>query len=273
MGVSVAAGLAYLVAALAMPAEEYATGMTLVRPGPACPLYVVGVVPGSPANRAGLRPGDRLVSIDGKPAGDRDLLSSQAPQPVAIGIVRSGESMTIRVGREPSSNLLRKQGLERVEDLLVPIRTSREEVNYLKSFEVRDITSVVFPDGHYPRDMTLYYPGFEVFLLKDLGPTVGGIENGPAKRAGVEYGDVVMSIDGVVATDKSAAELEALLSGREARRVVLVLERLGKRKRCEFILDRADGILAANGMQVVRGKHLPAAIPAAELECAFQGPE
>jgi hypothetical protein len=161
--------------------------------------------------------------------------------------------------------------MEETDGLIVPLGTSSEEVGYLKSFEARDISAVAFPDGHYPRDLSLYYPGFEVFLLKDLGPVVGGVEDGPGKRAGVRYGDVIVSVDGIPVASHTAAELEALLSGRVAREVSLVLVRLGKTRRCAVVLERADRILASNGMQVLGGKHLPAAIPATDLECAFMG--
>lgn len=55
----------------------------------------------SPAQKAGLRPGDRIASVDGTatPNGDRlhIVLDKHAGQVVALGIVRAGRSFTVHV--------------------------------------------------------------------------------------------------------------------------------------------------------------------------------
>lgn len=152
-----------------------------------------------------------------------------------------------------------------------PPGTTRQQVAYIKSFDKdREITAIAFGSQHYPEDLSLYYPGFEVFLVKDLGPTVGGIEDGPASNAGVKYGDVLVSIDGTPVPKKSADALEKLLSSHEPRRLSLAISRLGTTRKFEFALERADRVLAKNGLQIIHGKKFPAAIDAAELECAFR---
>ena len=55
----------------------------------------------SPADRAGLKPGDVIVSLDGKPVADRQVLHNAegllpVDQPVALGILREGKSLTLR---------------------------------------------------------------------------------------------------------------------------------------------------------------------------------
>lgn len=45
-------------------ADPYSTGMTLLSPD-GCPVFVEGIVPNSPAERAGIRAGDRILAIDG----------------------------------------------------------------------------------------------------------------------------------------------------------------------------------------------------------------
>ncbi|MHB8418611.1 MAG: RIP metalloprotease RseP [Myxococcales bacterium] len=56
--------------------------------------YVGGVLPGSPADRAGVRPGDVILSIDGKPVRAfediRDLIGTRVDAPLAV-VVRRGE--------------------------------------------------------------------------------------------------------------------------------------------------------------------------------------
>jgi hypothetical protein len=63
--------------------------------------------------------------------------------------------------------------------------------------------------GHYPDDMELYYPGFEVFVWD--APTsimVGGIEVGPAKKAGIHLWRLRGIGEWGSPVGKSVAELE-----------------------------------------------------------------
>src|SRR5438270_13914803 len=43
--------------------DPYSIGVALMQPV-GCPVFITDVVPGSPAARAGLKPGDRVRSID-----------------------------------------------------------------------------------------------------------------------------------------------------------------------------------------------------------------
>jgi len=63
-------------------------------------VRVVEVMPGSPAEAAGLRPGDVLVALDGAPLADvrgysRALKSHQAGDTVELTVRRDGEEMTL----------------------------------------------------------------------------------------------------------------------------------------------------------------------------------
>jgi len=65
-------------------------------------IEVVEVVDGSPAARAGLRPADLIVSIDGTPVESvsdlqRLLLAELIDQPVALGIVREADEQTLEL--------------------------------------------------------------------------------------------------------------------------------------------------------------------------------
>ena len=74
-------------------------------------VYVVEVVKGGPADKAGLKSGDRIVSIDGTEIGTKDDLSAlmqkhTAGDSLAITIARGGQMQTINVtlGEKNASN-------------------------------------------------------------------------------------------------------------------------------------------------------------------------
>ena len=76
-------------------------------------VLVADVVPGSPAQEAGLQSGDVIVSVDGVPVGSTDELQTEimyrAPgEVVQLEIVRDGERLTISVtlGERPSEEEL-----------------------------------------------------------------------------------------------------------------------------------------------------------------------
>lgn len=70
-------------------------------------VRVVEVPAGGPAARAGLLPGDRIVTIDGKPVADRDakavqaLLSGEVGSKVTVEVLRDGRPLTLSIEREP----------------------------------------------------------------------------------------------------------------------------------------------------------------------------
>jgi len=100
---------------------------------------------------------------------------------------------------------------------------------------------------HYPNDEKLYYPGFEVFVLKDPPQiVVGGIENGPASRAGVHWGDFIVSVNGVDPRNKSVAELEALFSGQKLASMTLTIDRDGVTKTFSFQPEQATVVMRNN---------------------------
>lgn len=71
------------------------------------PLRVVDVPPESAADRAGLREGDEIVSIDDVPVSGRRTtdavarLRGDVGTPVVLGVQRGDERVTVRVERGP----------------------------------------------------------------------------------------------------------------------------------------------------------------------------
>lgn len=72
---------------------------------------IAGVMRGSPADRAGIRPGDILLSVAGKPIGDAhgmiELISAQTPgQQIQLKIRRAGREidLTVAIAKRPKPN-------------------------------------------------------------------------------------------------------------------------------------------------------------------------
>ena len=70
-------------------------------------VRVIEVPPEGPAHRADLRPGDRIVAVDGVPVAGRDsvavqgLLSGEVGSRATLEVLRDGRTLTIPVQREP----------------------------------------------------------------------------------------------------------------------------------------------------------------------------
>ncbi len=99
---------------LAVPPEEL---RSLTEPGtllrglglsfwyPRQPVRVAELLPGGPAERAGLQPGDEVVEIDGRPVADFRAfvyeIQGRAGEPVALVALREGERIGLTVTPEP----------------------------------------------------------------------------------------------------------------------------------------------------------------------------
>jgi C-terminal processing protease CtpA/Prc len=116
--------------------------------------------------------------------------------------------------------------------------------------------------------MNIYYPGFELFVWNEPQPImVGGIETGPAERAGVHYGDAVISGNGVNPRGKSMIELERLFSSETPANMRLVIDRDGVAKAFNFPLEKAADVAAENHKRRHQGRMVPSAIPTTYLHC------
>ena len=64
-------------------------------------LMVRGIVPGGPAEEAGLQPGDLILGADGVGIGDEGLPSLRAGTPVGLDILRGSDRLTLSVVPAP----------------------------------------------------------------------------------------------------------------------------------------------------------------------------
>ena len=235
-----------------------------------------GVRKNSPAARAGIRTGDRVISVDGytvqTPEDAAQHITSSSPSPVKLQMAREEQSYSVTVQREEFTALLRDDGLQMLPGgALVRADATDAEIKHFLSMTnaVENATdlSTAFP-GHYPANKQLYYPGFEVFTW-DGGTQVivGGIEDGPASRAGIRWGDRVFTVNGIDPRKKSVAELESLLSSPKPTSMTLIIGRGYLQKTFTIELAQAADILRDNHWQVVNGKLMPLWVPQKYMSC------
>lgn len=247
-------------------ARTYSIGSTIVQGNPGCPVFVWRVWRKSPAAKAAIRPGDRLIAVDGIPvtsaqdAGSR--LRAQSAKPVALQLVRAGKQISVIVPREELAVILERNGWKMVRGgLLVRLDATDAEIERNLTFDRKRVVGSVFP-SHYPASEQLYYPGFEMLLLdhpREVG--VGVIEDGPASRAGAHSGDVIVAVNGIDPRNKSVAELESLFSSPRPARMTLSVERAGVPKTFSFQLAQAAKVLRQNQWQMIKGEANPPGDP------------
>jgi serine protease Do len=94
-------------------------------------VMVNAVTPNGPASKAGVKPGDVIVSIDGKPIknGDElvaDISSRKVGSTVQLGVLRNGQRQTLGVGITDRSKLFADLGKEQ-EDNAPPTQSDAGE--------------------------------------------------------------------------------------------------------------------------------------------------
>ena len=236
-------------------------------------MVVWAVTPGSPAERGGIAVGDHLTAIDGVPT--RGLTAAEAwrslksdePGAVSITVERNGTRLAVALTREPREVALARMGKRIHRDIVVPNDTTDDEVAAMAAFDGTRVIARVFP-LHYPTDVRCFSGGFEIFVLK--GPAevaVGGIEPGPASRAGLHWGDRIVSVNGAALADKSVPDLEALFCKQQPVELQLVVQRMGESRRIAFVTERADALLNANGLRLVGGSLVPTGVSSADADC------
>jgi C-terminal processing protease CtpA/Prc len=264
-------------------ADEYVTGMTIVGKGradPSCPPIVWVVEADTPAAKAGIQPGDRVLTIAGHSTTvigtleARPLLHTKDPTPITIELDGQHGPYSVTVGRIKASVLYARQGWKVGPDGgLYPENATEAEMKRIsESGPEPPPSEKVFPVGHYPANLELYYPGFEVFTWKDRqSMTVGGIEDGPAQRSGVHYGDEIISVNGVNPRGKPMPELEQLFSSPKPATMTLIIDRDGTPKTFTFGLAKASDVAEANSRRMYHGRMIPSPIPPTYLHC-FEPP-
>jgi len=254
--------------------SSFGTGITLLGGEESCPVFVVNVIAGSPAEQAGIKSGDVLVAVNGTPISTidgtvRKFLHSENPTPVTLSLVHEEKAYVVTVGRVRSSTI---PGNQRYKDLqsgmVVPLDATEAEMNgKLKVITQDRFVDKVFPT-HYPSNEKLYYTGFEVLILKSPAQVVVlGIEDGPASRAGVHWGDTILSVNGIDPRNRSVAQLEPLFSSQKPASMTLKIGRDDATKEFTFQLAEAAQVLRDNQRELLQGELVPLGLPERYLYC------
>jgi serine protease Do len=142
------------------------------------------VVPGKPAEKAGLEPGDLIVSFDGKPVESSSALTR------AVALVPPGRSVKLGLLRKGNQKSVSLAVAQRPDD---EAAAGREEWNEEGSgeegakapklgFKVTPLTPEVARAMKLPLDL-------KGMVVTDL------VEGGPAEQAGIARGDVILEVN------------------------------------------------------------------------------
>ncbi len=168
-------------------------------------ILVSGVVPGSPAEKAGVKKYDVITELNGKRVSDsnqfRNQIALSAPlAQVDLSIVRNGKLITL------------KPTLSEAESASTAVDNAPAPAIPQEQLAVQDLTPAL-------RQRYQIQPGLEGVLVSQLNP------NGQASEKGVRRGDLITEINRQPV--KSAAAFQALYAKVQKGEIVLLALRRG----------------------------------------------
>ena len=168
---------------------------------------VSDVEPGGPADRAGVKQGDVVVEVDGKPVADANAMRNQ------IAGTKPGESVPIVLRRNGRTETVTARLAERerpADDTRAAAGAGHGEAGF--GMAVTPLTPQVAAELELPRSAT--------------GLVVTGVDpSGLAASAGMQAGDLIKSVNGQTVT--SVASLRSALKAHPDRPALVLVSRKG----------------------------------------------
>jgi serine protease Do len=168
---------------------------------------VSDVEPGGPADRAGVKQGDVVVEVDGKPVADANAMRNQ------IAGTKPGESVPIVLRRNGRTETVTARLAERerpADDTRAAAGAGHGEAGF--GMAVTPLTPQVAAELELPRSAT--------------GLVVTGVDpSGLAASAGLQAGDLIKSVNGQAVT--SVASLRSALKAHPDRPALVLVSRKG----------------------------------------------
>jgi serine protease Do len=198
---------------------DLASGLKLARDSG---VIVSDVAPGGPADEAGLRPGDVILTVDGSPMDSVPLFAFR------LFTRSAGDRVSFEILRGTTRAAVRVQVAERIEQADQLADLVHPEVNQVRQLGI--IAAAI--------DQRLH--GMLADLRIPTGVLVAARSQEPlAAEVALSVGDVIHSVNGVsVGTiEELRADLDALAAADMHSAVVLQIERDGKLAYVTFELD------------------------------------
>lgn len=174
---------------------------------------VSDVFKGSPAEKAGLRRGDVIIDIDGKPVKNVSALRNQVAQS--------------RVGSELSVMIVRRGAEKRLKVMVTEMPKEFTEVSSIREEEQQPELSTL--GGLYVTELTGPIAKQLGISPSERGVVVTEVEVGsPAQEAGVKKGDIIQEINRERVT--SLDNWKRMISGISGSDVVVMFVNRGERK-------------------------------------------
>jgi len=190
-------------------ADKYGFGFSTLLLKDPNEAFIETVLPQSPALRAGLLPGDRVLEIDGREISTSSNLEALILEPdqernIKLRIERGGEQRTFELRSEPSEQIaaadLRPE---------LPLRSRR--VRFDPDFYILGIGVLYSPDPRGAMISRVSWPS-------------------PAFGTGLHVGDSILAVNGKPISAISREELGGLLVPQGSTALTLGISRLGKKK-------------------------------------------
>jgi len=256
------------------PVYDRSLGFARMGFSPSYTTEVLGLLKGSAAEKAGIRPGDRILTVNGTPVEEwrqlEPIIKSSASRPLNLRVQRDGEVLSVVL--EPEERAEFEIGVESTSRLLISqvIEGSPAEAAGLKagdrvlSVNGEDVRSwehfVRLVSGSAGRSLSLVVERkaetveVEVIPVLDpsdgrgkigvsptLPPVIGLVEKGsPAEEAGLEAGDEIVRVGKQAISDWSGVNILAGHAPSDSP-IRLTYRRNGETREVEIVPRKVPG--------------------------------